>query len=66
MQWITDAWADFGDYAEDIWADGGYEMDDVEADADTLRNVGWGTDEDYGYFGAEDAAMEAGLFGWDA
>jgi hypothetical protein len=26
-------------------------MSDVEADADTLRNVGWGTDEDYGYFG---------------
>jgi len=66
MQWITDAWADFGDYAEDTWNDGGYEMDDVEADADTLRSAGWGTDEDYGYFGAEDAAMEAGLFGWDA
>lgn len=26
---------------------------DVEADADTLRNVGWGTDEDYGYYGGE-------------
>lgn len=26
-------------------------MTDVEADADTLRNCGWGTDEDYGYFG---------------
>ena len=25
-----------------------WEMTDVEADADTLRNVGWGTDEDYG------------------
>jgi hypothetical protein len=24
------------------------EMSDVEADADTLRSVGWGTDEDYG------------------
>ena len=59
MQWITDAWADFGDYAEDIWADGGYEMDDVEADADTLRNVGWGTDEDYGYMGAEDAYLDS-------
>jgi hypothetical protein len=23
-------------------------MTDVEADADTLRNAGWGTDEDYG------------------
>lgn len=26
-------------------------MSDVEADADVLRNCGWGTDEDYGYFG---------------
>lgn len=26
-------------------------MTDVEADADTLRNAGWGTDEDYGYYG---------------
>jgi hypothetical protein len=25
--------------------------DDVEADADVLANVGWGTDEDYGYYG---------------
>ena len=28
-------------------------MSDVEADADTLRNIGWGTDEDYGYYGDE-------------
>ena len=41
-------------------------MSDVEADADTLTSAGWGTDEDYGYYGGEDAAMEAGLFGWDA
>lgn len=27
--------------------------DDVEADADTLRSVGWGTDEEYGYYGDE-------------
>lgn len=31
---------------------------DAEADADTLASAGWGTDEDYGYYGAEDAAME--------
>lgn len=24
---------------------------DVEADADTLASCGWGTDEDYGYYG---------------
>lgn len=28
-------------------------MTDMEADADTLRSCGWGTDEDYGYFGEE-------------
>lgn len=27
--------------------------DDVEADADALANMGWGTDEDYGYYGDE-------------
>jgi hypothetical protein len=26
-------------------------MSDVEADADTLASAGYGTDEDYGYFG---------------
>lgn len=26
-------------------------MTDVEADADTLASAGWGTDEDYGYYG---------------
>jgi hypothetical protein len=25
--------------------------DDVEADADVLASAGWGTDEDYGYYG---------------
>lgn len=29
----------------------GYEMSDVEADADTLASAGYGTDEDYGYYG---------------
>jgi hypothetical protein len=28
-------------------------MTDVEADADTLASAGWGTDEDYGFFGDE-------------
>ena len=32
------------DYPED-------NMTDAEADADTLASAGWGTDEDYGYFG---------------
>ena len=30
------------------------EEDDVWADADTLASAGWGTDEDYGYYGEDD------------
>ena len=29
-------------------------MTDAEADADTFRSCGWGTDEDYGYFGGDE------------
>lgn len=29
-------------------------MTDVEADSDTLSSAGYGTDEDYGYFGDSD------------
>lgn len=36
---------DYGD--EDI-------LSDVEADAMTLRDVGWGTEEDYGYYGEDE------------
>lgn len=28
-------------------------LTDAEADADTLASAGWGTDEDYGYYGDE-------------
>lgn len=28
--------------------------DDVWADADALASAGWGTDEDYGYYGGDD------------
>ena len=42
---------DGDDYPDDSW-------DDVDADADTLASAGMGTDEDYGYYGDEDAAME--------
>jgi hypothetical protein len=27
---------------------------DAEADADVLRSCGWGTDEDYGYYGEDE------------
>jgi len=30
------------------------DMSDVEADADTFESVGWGTDEDYGYYGGDE------------
>ena len=42
-------------YRDDIVAEG-YEdnMTDAEADADALASAGWGTDEDYGYFGGDD------------
>jgi len=53
----SDGW--YSDESEDNWTD-------AEADADTLASAGWGTDEDYGYYGGEDAAMEGALFGWDA
>lgn len=39
---------DFGDDYED-----GY-LSDAEADADALASCGWGTDEDYGYFGGDE------------
>lgn len=29
-------------------------MSDAEADADVLRSAGWGTAEDYGYYGEDD------------
>jgi|WetSurSiteA1Bulk_404760.scaffolds.fasta_scaffold02668_12 hypothetical protein len=29
-------------------------MSDVEADADTLASAGYGTDEDYGYYGGDE------------
>jgi hypothetical protein len=29
-------------------------LTDVEADAMTLASAGWGTDEDYGYYGGDD------------
>lgn len=57
-EYINDSqiWEDYGYYAEDTWSD-------EDADADTLVSAGWGTDEDYGWYGHEDAAMESALFG---
>ena len=33
-------------------------MTDVEADADTLASAGYGTDEDYGYYGDDDYSYD--------
>lgn len=41
----------FGDEDRDCMLDEPHDMTDVEADADTLASAGWGTDEDYGYYG---------------
>jgi hypothetical protein len=49
----ADVWADYGDYAEAMWSDAEDEWDEADAEA-------------YWEGQAEDAAMEAHLFGWDA
>lgn len=49
--------AEFGDEFDDDDEPWDGFRDDVEADADALASAGWGTDEDYGYFGGDD-------FGW--
>jgi len=36
---------------DDDYEDG---LSDIEADAMTLASAGWGTDEDYGYYGSEE------------
>ena len=45
---------DFG-YEDEEFEDEVFEdsLSDAEADAMTLAGAGWGTDEDYGYFGDE-------------
>ena len=40
------------DYRDDVRAE--IDSDDMYADSDALASAGWGTDEDYGYFGGDD------------
>lgn len=47
---------DVSEFDDDFVPDEPVDMTDVEADADTLASAGFGTDEDYGYFG------EAGFY----
>jgi hypothetical protein len=43
---------DYEDYEDEDYEDEHDQFrDDVEADADALSSAGWGTDEDYGYYG---------------
>ena len=39
------------DEVRDYWND---IASDAEVDADTLASAGWGTDEDYGYYGGDE------------
>jgi hypothetical protein len=60
-----DEYGDGWDYP-DNWLDEPEDlMSDAEADAAVFASAGWGTDEDYGHYGNEDAALEGSLFGWD-
>ena len=45
--WLQEDEVEVRDYWNDI-------ADDVEADADALVSAGWGTDEDYGYYGGDE------------
>lgn len=47
---------DCGEWEEDCEceSESDYRDDDSEHDAEVLASAGWGTDEDYGYFGGDD------------
>lgn len=47
---VVDEDDEIDDMSSDDFED---DMSAVEADADTFKSIGWGTDEDYGYFGDE-------------
>ncbi len=39
---------------DDDWDVDDDHLTDAEADADALASCGWGTDEDYGFYGGDD------------
>jgi hypothetical protein len=51
-------WDNNDEYMKDVPEREDQFRNDVEADADTLASAGYGTDEDYGYYGEDD-------FGYD-
>ena len=46
-------YGDCSDQGEFAWQNS-HEQDGNWMDGDALASVGWGTDEDYGYYGGED------------
>jgi len=48
VQKVIDELDDYWDFEDEFLGN------DFSDDADALASAGWGTDEDYGYFGEED------------
>jgi hypothetical protein len=55
---------DEGDEAPDCYEEPDDGMTDVEADADTLASAGYGTDEDYGFYGNDTDQYDGLDDGW--
>ena len=45
---------DYVEIDENDWSEPYNDLDNLLDDADALASAGWGTDEDYGYFGGDD------------
>jgi hypothetical protein len=52
---LTEHYSPAANGVEGLWGDEPWDgfNSDAEADADALASIGWGTDEDYGYYGEE-------------
>lgn len=45
---------DYVEINENDWSEPYDDLDNLLDDAEALASAGWGTDEDYGYFGGDD------------
>ena len=45
---------DYVEIEENDWSEPYNDLDNLLDDAEALASAGWGTDEDYGYFGGDD------------
>ena len=45
---------DYVEIDENNWSEPYNDLDNLLDDAEALASAGWGTDEDYGYFGGDD------------